>query len=100
MTTEALGDIHHDHLCLKLGLESTVFGQWAPLSPPNTSTGPRLEAKTWTKIRKRVDESTESFNRDIETKLHKGVIGASKAVEQVFQNKLETALAILTEERR
>ena len=100
VTAEALGDIQHDHLCLKLGLDSTVFGEWSPINPPNTSTGPRLEAKTWSKIRKRVDESTESFNQDIETKLQKGVIGASEAVEQVFQNKLGTALAILTEERQ
>jgi hypothetical protein len=57
VTAEALGDIQHDHLCLKLGLDSTVFGEWAPKSPPNTSTGPRLEAKTWSKVRKRVDES-------------------------------------------
>jgi hypothetical protein len=59
-----------------------------------------LEAKTWSKVRKRVDESTESFNRDMEMKLQKGVLGASEAVEQVFQNKLGTALAILTEERQ
>jgi hypothetical protein len=32
--------------------------------------------------------------------LHRGVIGASEAVEQVFQNKLGTALAILTAERQ
>jgi hypothetical protein len=59
-----------------------------------------LEAKTWSKVRKRVDESTDAFNRDMETKLQKGVIGASEAVEQVFQNKLGTVLAILTEERQ
>jgi hypothetical protein len=47
-----------------------------------------------------VDESTEAFNRDMETKMQKGVIGASEAVEKVFQNKLGTALAILTEERQ
>jgi hypothetical protein len=100
VTAEALGDIQHDHLCLKLGLDSTVFGDWAPEGPLNTSTGPRLEAKTWSKVRKRVDESTDAFNRDMETKLQKGVIGASEAVEKVFQNKLGTALAILTEERQ
>jgi hypothetical protein len=99
VTAEALGDIQHDHLCLKLGLDSTVFGDRAPEDPLNTSTGPRLEAKTWSKVRKRVDESTEAFNRDMEMKLQKGVVGASEAVEQVFQNKLGTALAILTEER-
>jgi hypothetical protein len=33
-------------------------------------------------------------------KLQKGVIGANEAVEQVFPNKLGTALAILTEERQ
>ena len=65
VTAEALGDIQHDHLCLKLGLDSTVFGEWAPASPHNASTGPRLEAKTWSKVRKRVDESTEDFNRDV-----------------------------------
>jgi len=100
VTAEALGDIQHDHLCLKLGLDSTVFGDWAPEDPLNSSTGPRLEEKTWSKVRKRVDESTDAFNRDMETKLQKGVIGASEAVEQVFQNKLGTALAILTEERQ
>jgi hypothetical protein len=100
VTAEALGDIQHDHLFLKLGLDSTVFGDRAPEGPLNTSTGPRLEAKTWSKVRKRVDESTESFNRNMETKLQKGVIGASETVEQVFQNKLGTALEILTEERQ
>jgi hypothetical protein len=100
VTAEALGDIQHDHLCLKLGLDSTVFGDRAPEGPLNTSTGPRLETKSWSKVRKRVDESTEAFNRDTETKLQKGVIGASEALEQVFQNKLGTALAILTEERQ
>jgi hypothetical protein len=100
VTAEALGNIQHDHLCLKLGLDSTVFGDRAPEGPLNTSTGPRLEAKTWSKVRKRVDESTEAFNRDMEMKLQKGVIGASEAVEQVFQNKLGTALAMLTEERQ
>jgi hypothetical protein len=59
VTAEALGDIQYDHLCLKLGLDSTVLGDRAPEGPLNTSTGPRLEAKTWSKVRKRVDESTE-----------------------------------------
>ncbi len=59
-----------------------------------------METKTWSKVRKRVDDSTETFNRDMDTKLHRGVIGASEAVEQVFQNKLGTALAILTVERQ
>ena len=69
VTAEALGDIQHDHLCLKLGLDSTVFGDLAPEGSLNTPTGPRLEAKTWSKVKKRVDESTEAFNRDMETKL-------------------------------
>jgi hypothetical protein len=43
VTAEALGDIQHDHLCLKLGLDSTVFGDRAPEGLLNTSTGPRLE---------------------------------------------------------
>jgi hypothetical protein len=33
VTAEALGDIQHDHLCLKLGLDSTVFGNWSPKNP-------------------------------------------------------------------
>ena len=100
VTAEALGDIQHDHLYLKLGLDSTIFGRWAAISPPNTSTGPRLEAKTRSKVRQRVDDSTAVFNRDVETKLHRDVIGVNEAVDQVFQNKLGTALAILTEERQ
>ncbi len=32
MTVEALGDIQYDHLCLKLGLDSTVFGKWVPIN--------------------------------------------------------------------
>jgi hypothetical protein len=78
VTVETLGDIQHDQLCLKLGLDSTVFGEWAPEIPPNASTGPRLESKTWSKVRKRVEDSTEAFNRDVETKLHRGVIGTSE----------------------
>ncbi len=41
VTVEVMGDIQHDHLCLKLGLDSTVFGEWSPASPHNASTGPR-----------------------------------------------------------
>lgn len=39
VTAEALGDIQHDHLCLKLGLDSTVFGDRAPEGPLNTARG-------------------------------------------------------------
>ena len=40
-TTEAMGDIQHDHLCVKICLDSMIFGEWAPSSPPKTPTGPR-----------------------------------------------------------
>ena len=43
VTTESLGDIQHDHLSLQLGLDSRIFGKWAPSMPPTMSTGPRLE---------------------------------------------------------
>ncbi len=45
VTAEVLGQIQHDHLCLNLGLDSTIFGRWSTISPPNTSTGPRSETK-------------------------------------------------------
>ena len=31
---ESLGDIHHDHLCLSLDLDLTVFGEWVLDTPP------------------------------------------------------------------
>ena len=56
VTAEAPGDIQHDHLCLQLGLDSMIFGKRVPNSPPTMSTGLRLEGKTWSHIRSRVDQ--------------------------------------------
>ena len=99
-TTEAMGDIQHDHLCVKVSLDSTIFGEGAPSNPPKTSTGPRLEAKTWSQVRSRVDSTTDVFNLEVEKKLQEGKLGASEAVEQILQNKLSTALTILAETRQ
>ena len=42
-TAETLGDIQHDHLCLQIGLDVMVFGEWAPHNPPTAPT-----RSTWT----------------------------------------------------
>jgi hypothetical protein len=61
-----------------------------------------LEIKTWSKVRSRVDDTTETFNLDVETKLKTGLIGVIEVVEQVLQNKLSTVIVmiVLTEERQ
>ena len=43
---------------------------------------------------------TEIFNLEVEKKVQEGKLGASETVEQMIQNKLSTALTILTEARQ
>ena len=79
-----LGDIQHDHLCLQIGLDSMIFGEWAPQSPPTASAGPRLESKTWSRIKNKVDTMTESFNREVEKQTREGRLNADAAVERMM----------------
>ena len=95
-----LGDIQHDHLCLQIGLDSMIFGEWAPQSPPTASAGPRLESKTWSRIKNKVDTMTESFNREVEKQTREGRMNADTAVERMMRNKLKTALSVLKEDRQ
>ena len=95
-----LGDIQHDQLCLQIGLDSMIFGEWAPHSPPTVSTGPRFEYKTWSRIKSRVNSMTETFNIEVEKQSREGLMNASTAVERMLQNKLATALSLLEEDRQ
>jgi hypothetical protein len=97
---EALGDIQHDHLCLSVDLDLTVFGEWAPGTPPTVPKGPRLESNTCSHIKSQMDLKTAVFNTDIEGKIMDGRMGASEAVEQTLQNKLSTVILLLTEEHQ
>jgi hypothetical protein len=96
----ALGDIQHDHLCLQIDLDAMIFGEWAPHSPPTASTGPRLESKTWSRIKSRVKSMTETFNMEVEKQSREGLMDASTAVERMLQNKLTTALSLLAEDQQ
>ena len=100
MVAVTLGDIQHDHLCLKIGLDSMIFGEWAPRNPSTAPTGPRLESKTWSRIKNKVDTLTESFNMEVEKQTREGRMNADTAVERMMQNKLKTVLSVLTEDRQ
>ena len=67
-----------------LDVDLTVFGEWSPYTPLTSPKGPRLESKTWSHIKDKVDLKTASFNDDIEVKVTEGRMGSSEAVELIL----------------
>ena len=77
-----------------------IFGEWSPHTPPTASTGPRLESKTWSRIKSKVDTMTESFNMEVEKQTREGRMNTDTTVKRMLQNKMKTVLSVLVEDRQ